>query len=255
MVRHRRAFTLVELLVVIAIIGVLVGLLLPAIQASRAAARRTHCVSNLKQIGLAIQTFADIHAGQFPFTTHSNVYGPGGEVLKKASWVVTLAPFMEDVDAIRICQDDLTGDDRLLADPPGTSYVINEIVANPKVKGSVTNINKTQDTHRLLMIFEGSEQRPLEGSASDHVHSSLWYAPARIMGEVVEYYILNEINIDRHSHSANYLYGDGHVDTIAKETVLRWVEQDIESWKPIGTAVGTNFAKPITDSTMTHYEN
>src|SRR3954452_16033563 len=53
-------FTLIELLVVIAIIAVLIALLLPAVQAAREAARRAQCVNNLKQLGLAVQNYADV---------------------------------------------------------------------------------------------------------------------------------------------------------------------------------------------------
>ena len=81
----RRGFTLVELLVVIAIIGVLIALLLPAVQAAREAARRSSCTNNLKQIGLALHNHADVNK-RLP---------EGYEGSGKYAWSTFILPYME----------------------------------------------------------------------------------------------------------------------------------------------------------------
>ena len=93
--RHRRAFTLIELLVVIAIIGVLIALLLPAVQSAREAARRAQCANNLKQIGLALHNYEATH-GSFPMTTTAAMPGVGGACLNGlVSWHARILPFLE----------------------------------------------------------------------------------------------------------------------------------------------------------------
>ncbi len=94
----RRGFTLVELLVVIAIIGILIALLLPAVQAAREAARRSQCANNMKQVGLALHNYHDTFKSFCPqaiWDGNPPSGTAGGVTARNHTWLTMILPFME----------------------------------------------------------------------------------------------------------------------------------------------------------------
>ena len=229
----RRAFTLVELLVVIATIGLLVALLLPAIDTVRESARRSQCSSNMRQLGLAMLLYTDSHSGKIPPTTCTvdNV---------ELAWIEILAPYIEDVDVLRMCPSDPLGAGRVQLGE--TSYTMNPYVTEEvhPSDGGCSDRDLMSDA-QTMWAFEIS-QITLPGSdRTDHVHAFTWFGPFDVYAGNVLSNVQSEVATDRHGGGSNYLYLDGHVEFIEEETIRNWCLQ-----KP-GARIGTptfNFVLP-----------
>jgi len=127
MKKKKSGFTLVELLVVIAIIGILVALLLPAVQAARESARRTQCVNNLKQLGVAMQNYHDTNK-QLPGGSFSCCWG---------TWQMFILPYIEEAQLGDIYEFSPQSFPKY---HPGYHYDIE----NPNLSPPVRNLEVTQ---------------------------------------------------------------------------------------------------------------
>lgn len=227
----RNGFSLIELLVVFAIMALLLALMLPAIQRVRTAADKMICGNNLKQIGIAMHMFCLDHDGRFPHSTHTHPYN------LDQTWIYTLAPYLENVDKIRICPVDPEGDRRLKT--KSTSYVLNEYFTVPGVDACL-RLQYCRATSRSIIVFTGSDARGMS-SYSDHTHSRNWFSsPVNVYRRLLQDIAPDRFSSGKHgdpvdtriSGGANYLYLDGHVEFLEARQIKQWAD------------TGFNFAKP-----------
>jgi prepilin-type N-terminal cleavage/methylation domain-containing protein len=197
--RTRRGFTLVELLVVIAIIGILIGLLLPAINAAREAGRRASCLNKVRQIGLGFQNFASTFNNSFPPSAQTFKLSTTTSKIGGYSFLVRLLSFMEYDTLYKSLPNNLGTAGSVLTvtpTPPATQAAALATALNTSMKefvcpsngnaqyqnptdspptGAFTNYKAMGATHKTsLMQCANSANTPLYGTASMHPDGAIF---------------------------------------------------------------------------------
>ena len=228
----RRAFTLIELLTVIAIIGLLAAILIPTVGAVRASARQAQSISNLRQLGIALTSFAQDHKGSFPSTTH-------GSPTESESWIFTLRPYTGNVDDVRICPLDPRREERRRLRL--SSYVLNDFLdartyLDPfgQPTGLVPRLSTLREPARTHTLFIGADSLPLDTS-SDHIHAREWGNNwSQVCADIApDRFRSGAAAAPDHSQGRSaYLFADGHVATFTAGDFRQLISSAINPAQP-----------------------
>jgi len=223
--RAERGFTLIELLVDITVIAMLTGMLLPSLALARLRARRVASGNNLRQLGLAMELYAQDNRELFPETSH----GLTGQAACQRSWVFTLSPYLGDVNEVRICPADPKRKERL--EHPTSSYVMNEYIAVEAIDPfgrpngpSYRNKYKLKRPGQTITVFVGADDMSA-ALTSDHTHSRLWFLPApnvpwdALRKDIQPDRFAGRQTADNSKGSSLYLYADGRVECLKAQTI------------------------------------
>lgn len=228
---NRHAFTLIELLVVVAIIGILAGMLLPALGQAAAKARQVKCASNLRQIGIGIAMYGDDFEGRLPQTAHETFS-------TNKIWIQKLLPYVGNSDAIRLCPADPTRRDR--QESGGTSYILNEFVSVPivdsfgQILSPLPKLDQLRQPTETMLLFEVADEYG-PSIFSDHTHSRSWLRSGwdGVIADIQpDRHRGGASNEDKTKGRANYLFVDGHVDAIDGAEIKRLIDSGINVAQP-----------------------
>ncbi len=220
----RRAFTLIELLVVIAIIAMLIGLLVPAVAAALASARTAVCQSQLRQIGLATQQYANEHDGEFPRSTHSALahgYQPWGFALSpylgQGQYTGPGKAWDQLFNGVYRCPEDQRttqwsyGRNVWFELTAGETGEIDAKASGPTYR-TVDNVPKPTQTIQLGELKSGS--------MADHIMAHFWYLGGS-----------SEVDQKRHGMKSNNLFVDSHVQLKPFEDTFN-TNPAVDLWHP-----------------------
>ncbi len=215
-----QGFTLIELLVVITIIGILIAIAMPVFARVNLSAQQSECASNMRQIGVAMLTYAAENNNRLPETSHTAAIGQ--------SWIYELEEYLDDVDEVRICPADPNAQQRLAAG--GTSYILNSFLFVPVIDGFTgevlepsNNLLLINSPARTMMAFTISDAMGV-GAQDDHTHSGGWTSWTAVVNDISPDRFTTNQEDDHSSGSSNYLYADGHVEKHSAADIKERVE-------------------------------